>query len=128
MLLVPDPARGADGQSGLVDLTRGAVVVLSKGVSVSTYPLNGLLLDLTPIRVTHAPVQLVGLAHCVEPLRLGLTGLPVRRASLGRCLDGLRRYLDSLRLGLISLLLLVQLRVVDGTSHGIRSSTSMPAS
>ncbi len=109
MLLIPDPARGADGQGGLVDLACGSCAVRSLGVTGSTDVLNGLLLDLVPVPMTDAGVQFAGLVHCVEFLGLALTGLPVRRASLGRCLDGLRRYLDSLRLGVVSFFLLVEL-------------------
>ncbi len=51
MLLIPDPAWGADGQGGLVDLPRGTGAVASLGIAGSTGALDGLIRDLGPVRM-----------------------------------------------------------------------------
>ena len=123
MLLVPDPAWGADRQGGLVDPIRGTAPVLSIGVAVSTDLLNGLLLDLVAVLMTHARFRLSSVGCCLELSGLGLIGVLVCLGRCARFLDSLRlcfstllvpcasfrRLLDSLHLGLIRLLLLVQL-------------------
>ncbi len=86
MLLVPDPARGADGQGGLVDLTRGIGAFLSFRATGPVGPQDGIIGNLTPVRMTNLLARCVGCGCFLDSLCLGLSNLLVQRASLSNLL------------------------------------------
>ncbi len=101
MVLVPDAARRADGQGGLVDGSHRRGVVLSIGDRGPVGRLSGLPLDLASVHLFDGSVRFVSCSLSLHCPRLILIDLLVNPGRYGR-------YLDSLRLGPIGLLFLVR--------------------